>query len=93
MMFIKELYCSPNGERWHLCKDVSGAVFVVHQPNSPSGRRISRFELGDFLSREYGPEQEALVHMIGTLIEPDAAGLLMGEGDPGLALSGGSGHA
>jgi hypothetical protein len=89
----KELYSSPNGDRWHLCKDASGAVFVVHQANIPSGGRISRLELGDFLSRGFFPEQQALVHMIGTLIDPDATGLLTGEGDPGLALSGGSGHA
>jgi hypothetical protein len=27
----KELYNSPNGDRWLLCKDESGRVFVVHQ--------------------------------------------------------------
>jgi hypothetical protein len=89
----RELYSSPNGDRWHLCKDASGRLFVLHQANIPSGGRITRIELGDFLSRGYGPEQQALLEMIGTLLDSDAGELLTGEGDPGLALTGGSGHA
>jgi hypothetical protein len=30
----RELYSSPNGDRWHLCKDASGRVFVLHQRTS-----------------------------------------------------------
>jgi hypothetical protein len=48
---------------------------------------------GYFLTRGYGPEQQALVQMIGTLIESTPGELLTGEGNPGLAVSGGSGHA
>ena len=44
----RELYSSPNGDRWHLCKDASSRVFVVHQANIPSGGHISRIELVDF---------------------------------------------
>jgi hypothetical protein len=47
----KELYSSPNGDHWHLCRDASGCVFVLHQPNIPSGGRTSRIELPDFLAR------------------------------------------
>jgi hypothetical protein len=64
---------------------------------------VSQIELGDFLARAaYGPEQQALLQMIGSLIEPAPAEtaedanpgeLLTGEGDPGLSLTGGSGHA
>src|SRR5260221_12717344 len=67
----RELYSSPNGDRWHLCKDASGRVFVLHQANIPSGGQTSHIELGDFLTRGYGPEQQALFQMIGTLIESD----------------------
>jgi hypothetical protein len=57
----RELYSSPNGDRWHLCKDASGKdasgrVFVLHQANILSGGQTSRIELGDFLTRGYGPE-------------------------------------
>ena len=94
----RELYSSSNGDRWHLCRDKSGRVFVLHEANIPAGGRISRIELGDFLARGYGPEQQALLQMIGSLIEPAPADanpgeLLTGEGDPGLSLTGGSGHA
>jgi hypothetical protein len=85
----RELYSSPNGDRWHLCKDASGRLFVLHQANIASGGCITRIELGDFLSRGYGPEQQALLEMIGTLLDSDAGELLTGEGEPGLALTGG----
>jgi hypothetical protein len=92
----RELYSSSNGDRWHLCRSTSGKVFVLHQANIPAGGRISQIELDDFLAKGHGPEQQALVQMIGSLVEPapDNPGeLLTGEGDPGLALTGGSGHA
>ena len=88
-----ELYSSPNGDRWHLCKDASGRVFVLHQANIPSGGQTSHIELSDFLTRGYGPEQQALIRMIGALIESTPGELLTGEGDPGLTVTGGSGHA
>ena len=98
----RELYSSSNGDRWHLCRNTSGKVFVLHQANIPAGGRISQIELGDFLARGYGPEQQALLQMIGSLIElapaetaedANPGELLTGEGDPGLSLTGGSGHA
>jgi hypothetical protein len=89
----RELYSSPNGDRWYLCKDRSDRVFVLHQANIPSGGQISQVELHDFLSRGYGPEQQALLQIIGTLVESATGELLTGEGNPGLAVTGGSGHA
>jgi len=68
-------------------------VFVLHQANIPSGGQASQIELGDFLTRGFGPEQQALFQMIGTLIECTPGELLTGEGNPGLAVTGGSGHA
>jgi hypothetical protein len=59
----------------------------------PSDGQTSQIELGDFLTRGYGPEQQALFQMIGTLIESTPGELLTGEGNPGLAVTGGSGHA
>ena len=89
----KELYSSPNGDRWHLCKDGTGRLFIAHQANLPSGGHISRIELADFLARGYGPEQQSLLKLIGTLLDPAPAQLVGGEGDPGLSLTGGGGHA
>jgi hypothetical protein len=89
----RELYSSPNGDHWYLCKDASDRVFVLHQANMPSGGQISQIEVRDFLSRGYGPEQQALLQIIGTLVESATGDLLTGEGNPGLAVTGGSGHA
>ena len=89
----RELYSSPNGDCWHLFKDASNGVFILHKANIASGGHTSQIELGDFLAKGRGPEQQALIRMIGTLIESTPGELLTGEGSPGLAVSGGSGHA
>jgi hypothetical protein len=48
----RELYRSPNGDRWCLVRDPgSGRVFVRHEPNTPSGGRASDFDVGEFLGR------------------------------------------
>jgi hypothetical protein len=49
-------------------------VFVRHEPNAPSGGRPSHIEIGAFLSRgARNPEHQALLHLIGTLIEVHSA--------------------
>jgi hypothetical protein len=89
----RELYSSPNGDRWQLCKDASGRVFVLHQANIPSGGQTSQIELGDFLTRGYGPEQQALFQMIGTLIESTPGGTFDGRRQSRACRNRGSGHA
>jgi hypothetical protein len=89
----KELYSSPNGDRWLLCKDASGCVFVAHHPNAASGGKASRIELATFLSRGRGPEQQALLQLIGSILDAAPGELLGGEGSPGLCLGDGGGHA
>lgn len=64
---MRMLYSSPNGDRWLLCRDRDG-VFVRHEPNAPSGGKVSKIEIGDFLSRgPRNPEHQALLRLIGTL--------------------------
>jgi hypothetical protein len=64
------LYSSPNGDTWFLGREPeNGHAFVIHQPNAPSGGRLSHIELGTFLSYGAGPEQQALLRLIGTLVE------------------------
>ena len=65
-----ELYRSPNGDAWFLGRDpTTGYAFVIHQPNAPSGGRSSHIELGEFLRSSKGPEQQALLRLIGSLVE------------------------
>ena len=69
----KELYRSPNGDRWLLIREtLSDRVLVRHEPNLPSGGKASVVEVGDFLSRGNGPEQQALLRLIGSLVEAGA---------------------
>jgi hypothetical protein len=69
----RELYRGPNGDRWLLIRDVpSDRVLVRHEPNLPSGGKVSVVEVGDFLSRRQGPEQQALLRLIGGLVEVEA---------------------
>jgi hypothetical protein len=71
----RELYRSgPNGDRWSLVRDSeSGRVFVEHEPNVSSGGRTSQMEVGDFLAHGgQGPETQALLRLIGSLVEVPA---------------------
>ncbi|MDP4023892.1 hypothetical protein Q8W71_14770 [Methylobacterium sp. NEAU 140] len=74
------LYASANGDRWFLCRgDRPAEVYVLHAPNAPSGGQVSRVDLGHFLAAEpEGPQQQALLGLIGALVErsevPPASG-------------------
>ncbi len=72
----RELYRSPNGDTWFLGREPqNGHAFVIHQPNAPSGGRKSHIELGEFLRQGTGPEHQALLRLIGTLVDvPPFAG-------------------
>ena len=66
----RKLYRSPNGDSWFLGREPSdGRAFIIHQPNAPSGGRLSHIELCDFLRDAKGPEQQALLRLIGTLVD------------------------
>jgi hypothetical protein len=64
----RELYRSPNGDSWFLGREPeNGHAFIIHQPNAPSGGRLSHIELGEFLrDNPKGPEHQALLRLIGT---------------------------
>jgi hypothetical protein len=67
----RELYRSPNGDTWFLAREpTDGRAFIIHQPNAPSGGRLSHIELATFLSsKASGPEHQALLRLIGTLVQ------------------------
>ena len=67
----RELYRSPNGDSWFLGREpTTGYAFIIHQPNAPSGGRLSHIELGEFLRDDpKGPQHQALLRLIGTLVE------------------------
>ena len=69
----RELYRSPNGDRWHLVRETdSGRVLIKHQPNTVSGRRTSYLEIAEFLTDRHGPEHQAFLRLIGTLVAEPA---------------------
>ncbi|WP_413989641.1 hypothetical protein ACMDCR_27385 [Labrys okinawensis] len=70
MDFRRELYRSSNGDLWSLARDpADGAAMIVHQANGPSGAAVSFITLRDFLaSGANGPEHQALLRLIGTLV-------------------------
>ena len=66
----REIYRSQNGDSWFLGREpTNGRAFVIHQPNAPSGGKRSHIELGEFLRSGNGPEQQALLRLIGKLVE------------------------
>jgi hypothetical protein len=65
---VKELYKSPNGDRWALCRVQSGKLMVSHQPNKASGGRSSEIDVEVFLSQDgRGPEHQALIEALANL--------------------------
>ena len=70
---LRELYSSPNGDRWYLARDVDlGQVFIRHEPNLPSGGKAENIEVAAFLSQSgQGPEHRELLRLIGTLAKRD----------------------
>jgi hypothetical protein len=65
----REIYQSSNHDRWLLCRDHE-RVYVLHRANESSGGTITKIELSDFLRKESaGPEHQALLQMIGGLID------------------------
>ncbi len=64
----RELYQSSNGDRWTLCSEEDGRVFVLHEANLASGGAFNRIEISDLLAHaKGGPEQQALLRLIATL--------------------------
>ncbi len=72
MKKARKLYESPNGDRWYLIRDHTGAVFVRHEANAASGGHLEHIEVGAFLTSGQGPEQQELLRLIGTLVEDQA---------------------
>ena len=70
----RELYSSPNGDRWLLCRDTENErVFVRHEPNVPSGGQPSDCDIGTFLNRgPLNPEHQALLRLIGSMVDGSA---------------------
>jgi hypothetical protein len=71
MMSDRILYESSNGDIWFLARHpASNTPTVKHQPNANSGGRASYTEIGKFLrDGANGPEHQALLNLIGTLID------------------------
>ena len=54
----RELYRSPNGDSWFLGREpTNGRAFIIHQPNGPSGGKLSHI-LREFSRRGDGPERQ-----------------------------------
>jgi hypothetical protein len=77
---LKELYNSPNGDRWVLSRDRAGRLFVTHFPNRASGGRPSDVGVQAFLAQTpQGPEHQALAEALANLWTPP--GVEDGRGD------------
>ena len=65
----RELYSSPNGDRWFLCRDAT-SVFIRHEANLPSGGQLTDIDISAFLNEgQQHPQHQALLRLIGTLID------------------------
>ena len=71
---FREFAVSSNGDRWLLGRDEETMnVFVVHEANQSTGGAATRVDLETFLTlRPAAPEHQALLRLIGTLVERKA---------------------
>lgn len=70
-MAERTLYESSNGDIWRLVRQPhTGVPVVAHRPNAASGGRASLIEIGQFRrAGSSGPEHQALLALIGTLVQ------------------------
>jgi hypothetical protein len=62
---LRELYLSPNGDKWEVAEDDDKRLFIRHTPNLASGGRQSIMTLASFLQPDHaGPQQDALNKLI-----------------------------
>lgn len=71
----REIYGSPNGDRWHLvCDPGTGHSLVRHSGNAASGGHVTEIDLSAFLAADRGgPEHRALWLVIATLTDDGSA--------------------
>ena len=70
MKKARQLYSSPQGDRWYLIGEASGRVFVRHEGNLASGGHVTHIEIAEFLKDgPQGPEHQELIRLIATLVE------------------------
>ena len=72
----RQFYQSSSGDVWLLGRDPdSGRVMVVHRANLASGGKVEDIEIDVFLgpTRRHTAEAQALVQLIGTLVEDNDA--------------------
>ena len=70
----KAFHTSANGDRWSLaCDPGTGRAFVLHEPGEEAERGTCEIEVGSFLVLCRGPEQEALLALIGSLVSAPVA--------------------
>ena len=70
-LFGRERFTAvPREDRWLLARDPeTSRAFVRHEPNLPSGGQVANIEIGAFLiAAGNGPEKQALLRLIGTLV-------------------------
>jgi hypothetical protein len=66
---MRPVYISPNGDAWFLARDpATGAAFVRHEANRPSGGQVTDIEIDTFLSGPINPEHETPLRLIGSFI-------------------------
>ena len=57
---MREVYASPNGDKWALARNGEGELVVYHQPSPASGGVVSEIAVDVFLSHAGGPVYQAL---------------------------------
>ena len=62
-------YTGANGDTWSFVRDGhTETIIIKHQPNTSSGRQQSLTTLQNFLTGEHGPQHDAPIQLLRTLL-------------------------
>jgi hypothetical protein len=75
MKKVRKLCRSPNGDRWYLVLDPSSLAFAHDEASTAAGGTVAQVAIGAFLGRGRGPEQQASLRVIATLVRRSGASL------------------
>ncbi|MFO1035321.1 MAG: hypothetical protein U1E45_00625 [Geminicoccaceae bacterium] len=67
---LRTLYKSSNGDQWLLLQEAADEPLVMHVAAAASGGYVTKFAIGEFLSRDgQAPQGRALFDLIATLLD------------------------
>jgi hypothetical protein len=63
----RQIYISENGDRWLLCREEGGRVYVLHEQTYHQAEPLQKSKSAFLSTGKRGPEHQSLLRLIGEL--------------------------